>query len=119
MNAGVYDASIEEKKELAERLAAIAKEHGIQLLTCCGDYLISENIKKASCVNIELFNSLFPYVAQKVSKRPTRKECGCYQSKDIGRYNTCMHGCPYCYATSSKERAQKNYQLHNPDADML
>jgi hypothetical protein len=119
LKVGVYDASDDEKKELAETLAEIATEHGIQLLTCCGDYLISEKIKKASCVDIELINRLFPDVARKVSKRPTRKECGCYESKDIGRYDTCLHGCPYCYATASKERAKNYYQSHNPDAEML
>lgn len=31
-----------------------------------------------------------------------RKACGCAPAKDIGRYNTCLHLCAYCYANSSK-----------------
>lgn len=31
-----------------------------------------------------------------------RTPCGCAPSKDIGRYNTCMHLCAYCYANQSK-----------------
>lgn len=31
-----------------------------------------------------------------------RTSCGCAPSKDIGRYNTCMHLCTYCYANQSK-----------------
>ena len=50
--------------------------------------------------------SLFPF-SQALSDENTkdagqRKPCGCAPSKDIGRYNTCMHLCAYCYANHSK-----------------
>lgn len=37
-----------------------------------------------------------------VKDRGQRSSCGCAPSKDIGRYNTCMHLCAYCYANRSK-----------------
>ena len=36
-----------------------------------------------------------------------RKACGCIVSKDIGRYDTCGHGCIYCYANRFSGNASK------------
>lgn len=44
-----------------------------------------------------------------------RQFCGCIKSKDIGEYNTCIHGCEYCYANTSKNTALNNYSSHKAD----
>ena len=41
-----------------------------------------------------------------------RTLCGCMAAKDIGEYNTCIHLCEYCYANTSKQSAQRNYETH-------
>lgn len=44
--------------------------------------------------------SLYFYVPH--GKDPSRrKACRCVVSRDIGMYDSCVYGCPYCYATSS------------------
>lgn len=46
------------------------------------------------------------------SDKGQRQFCGCIKSKDIGEYNTCIHGCEYCYATANKELAIANFKKH-------
>lgn len=48
-----------------------------------------------------------------------RKLCGCIAAKDIGQYNTCPHGCLYCYANTSPDSARRSFLHHNPEAETI
>ncbi len=83
-------------------LVEIAGKYAIQIEACCNDFLLEiEGVKKARCVDGNLLNQLAP-ADQKVSvaKAPSREQCACTRSIDIGDYRQqpCQFGCIYCYA---------------------
>ncbi|MDD2850339.1 MAG: DUF1848 domain-containing protein [Desulfuromonadaceae bacterium] len=107
------------RTSLAGKLADIAEGHGIRMFSCCGDYLQTEpGILKAHCVDGALLKQLYPDCGVGKEK-PVRPECGCTASSDIGRYDTCPHGCIYCYANINKERAIQLISEHDPDSAFL
>jgi hypothetical protein len=114
-----HDLAVDDRIALANTLADIAANHGIEMLSCCGDYLLGDKIKKAHCVDAELLQRLFPDRLGSLAKHPTRKECGCYESKDIGTYGTCPHGCVYCYANTDAQAALRGSEKHDPLSDVL
>jgi len=105
--------------ELASKLAEIAEQHGIKMFTCCGDYLINPKIGKAHCVDGMVIKELFSIGDFEFTEKPTRKECGCTESTDIGAYDTCPHGCVYCYANVNKKVAYSRFERHDKDSAFL
>ena len=118
-NVKITDCSEDFKLDLANELAAIAERFGIRMFSCCGDYLVNNSIKKAHCIDGSIIESLFFPEGLKYSEKPTRKECGCTESIDIGTYDTCPHGCVYCYANANKHEAYKAFKNHDKDSAFL
>lgn len=115
----VIDPGVEAKIDLANRLAINAADHGITMHSCCGDYLLGERIAKAHCIDGALIERLFYPGGFAHKSKGTRLECGCTESSDIGTYNTCPHGCVYCYANTNKVSARKAFEQHDVDSAFL
>ena len=101
------------KIDLANELSDIAENYGIRMFSCCGDYLVNDRIQKGHCIDGSVIESLFFSEGLIYKEKPTRKECGCTESTDIGTYDTCPHGCIYCYANVNKQRAIKSFRKHD------
>lgn len=78
----------------------ISKYYQINLFSCCNDVLVDNTIQKGSCISGHLLNSISGSKRISEAKVPTRPDCGCTKSFDIGNYNQqpCYFGCIYCYA---------------------
>ena len=115
----ILNTSEKFKIDLANELVQIAEGFGIRMYSCCGDYLINERIEKGHCVNGKVIEELFFPDGFEYKPKPTRAECGCTESTDIGTYDTCPHDCVYCYANTNKHRADKAYENHDKDSAFL
>lgn len=68
--------TLEERREIAGKLAEVARKHGIAMLSCCESALASGFIKASSCVDSELLQRLFPEITFSPKRHPTRLDCG-------------------------------------------
>jgi hypothetical protein len=84
-------------------LKETAAKYQVGLYSCCNDKLVEPSIKKGHCISGELLNSLNGKALVSRAKAPTRMDCGCTKSIDIGDYlqQPCFTGCMYCYANPS------------------
>ncbi len=114
------EPSFKEMLEMAARLFLIANKYGITVQTCAEEIALeSVGVKHGKCIDNALIEDLLgvKLVVSKDSNQ--RKECGCVQSIDIGEYNTCAHGCKYCYANFKESVVLQKRAMHDPHSPLL
>ncbi|MGE4563516.1 MAG: DUF1848 domain-containing protein [Victivallaceae bacterium] len=117
---GLFDPEDKVKLDLAYRLGEIGSEVGLTLEACAEPLdLAAAGIGRAGCIDAGLLGRLGGGVLNVGRDRRQRPACGCAASVDIGGYDSCPHGCRYCYANSSPALACRNFQLHDPAAPSL
>lgn len=112
------DPSDDWKRSLVTDLSAIAAAHGIRLTVCSQPQLLVASAGEARCVDAERLNEVGG-TSFRCKLKGNRKECGCYEARDIGEYDTCPHGCVYCYAVRDRQLALDRYRKHDPNSEFL
>ena len=90
------------------------------MLTCAEDVDFSRvGVPPGCCIDPDLISRVWA-IKVDVKKDPTQRTvCLCAASKDMGINDTCLHGCPYCYATRKLETAEKRYSQHDPTSAVM
>jgi hypothetical protein len=112
------DPPADEKRALLARLGAIAAAAGMRPTLCTQPDLLLPGIGEARCIDARRLSDVAqaPVAARESGNRPG---CRCASSRDIGAYDTCPHGCVYCYAVADRDRAVARYRAHDSAAESL
>lgn len=118
-----HDPPPEKKRRLAGELAETARVHGMALTLCSqADHVVS-GTKPASCVDARRLEDVAAFwgLAHRIEakRKGNRPGCECFESRDIGAYDSCPHGCGYCYAVGSRDLAKRRYREHDPESELL
>lgn len=113
-----HDPGDATKLDLAARFVEIAASHGMTLTVCSQrDYTVPGALP-ARCVDASRLTALAGYRITAPTKG-TRPDCLCHESRDIGEYDTCPHGCVYCYAVRTPALARSRHHAHDPLSEFL
>ena len=105
---------------IASAFSAISAKYGIVIYTCAEEIDLSHyGIQHGACIDQRLIGQIINRCISAKSDANQRTACCCIESVDIGAYDTCPHGCSYCYATSGMKTVMRRVAAHDPHAPML
>ncbi len=117
---GVLPVTKKEQEKIIDSFSEIAKEWGLQIHLCCESAeLVRENVDADGCMSKAVLEKALGCRLNAPKKKTARSECSCLLGADIGAYNTCLHGCLYCYANYDRDTVLNNSRLHNPASPLL
>lgn len=116
----IREITTDEIIELSQFMGSTAKCYGLELNTCSEQMDLSKyGIGRSSCIDKKIIEKICSCSLNVKQDKNQRSECGCFESIDIGAYNTCKNGCIYCYANYSEISVKNNTANHNPNGELL
>lgn len=118
---GVREVDKEERAVIGKEFVCIGKKYGIAIRTCCeGTDLLQYGVDCSGCMTKQVIERAIDITLNVPKKKKSpRENCNCLLGNDIGVYNTCGHGCVYCYANHDRKIVIENMKQHNPNSPFL
>lgn len=118
---GVREVTKEQREIIGKEFAAIGRQYGIKIRSCCeGTDLAVYGVEVSGCMTRAVLEHATGHPLNVPnSKKPPRDACNCLLGNDIGVYNTCGHGCIYCYANYDRSVVLQNMRQHDPASPLL
>ena len=109
-----------EQRILINAFSSIAAENDLQIHLCCeSTNLVRPNVDADGCMSQKVLEDAIGCRLIVPKKKGAREECQCLLGADIGAYNTCGHGCLYCYANYDQDTVRNNMARHDKNSPFL
>jgi hypothetical protein len=117
---GITEVSENDQRFLAQAFSGIAAHSGMVVESCAEKLDLSPyGVEPAGCLSLRYIERAAGIRLLPVREKSLRPHCTCLPSHDIGSYNTCPHGCRYCYANYDEASVRKNQAAHDDASPFL
>ncbi len=116
----VSEVSLEDQIELIKAFVEIGKKYNIKIKTCLESKKLEDfGVDVGGCLTQSVLEKSLNQRLNIPKQSQAREGCECLLGNDIGAYNSCGHGCVYCYANYDMKLVRDNMKKHNKNSPLL
>lgn len=117
---GVKAVERKMQQQITKRFVEIGNIYGIKIKTCAeAGELARCGADCSGCLTKEVIERALGESLDMKKTGRARESCPCLLGNDIGMYNTCGHGCLYCYANYDNQVVAENRLAHDKNSPFL